>query len=167
MAAAAYEGPVYLHFTREKTPVFTKPDDQFKIGKADILKDGSDVAIIASGPVTYNALLAAEELERQGIHAMVINNHTIKPIDAETIIAAAKKCGAVVTLEEHQVNGGCGSAVCEVLAKNFPVPVEMLGMQDTFGESGKPNELIEKYGMGKNAVIAAVFRIEKRKNNKS
>jgi transketolase len=167
LAAAAYEGPVYLRFTREKTPVFTKPDDQFKIGKADILKDGSDVAIIASGPVTYNALLAAEELERQGIHAMVINNHTIKPIDAETIIAAAKKCGAVVTLEEHQVNGGCGSAVCEVLAKNFPVPVEMLGMQDTFGESGKPNELIEKYGMGKNAVIAAVFRIEKRKNNKS
>jgi transketolase len=163
LAAAAYQGPVYLRFTREKTALFTKLEDKFEIGNADILKDGSDVAIVACGPVTYNALLAAEELEQQGIHAMVINNHTIKPMDADTIIEAAKKCGAVVTLEEHQVNGGAGSAVCEVLAKNFPVPVEMLGMQDTFGESGQPEELIEKYGMGKSAVIAAVQKVLKRK----
>lgn len=96
---------------------------------------------------------------------MIINNHTIKPIDTETIVAAAKKCGAVVTLEEHQVMAGCGSAVCEVLAKNYPVPVEMVGMQDCFGESGEPEELIQKYGMGKDAVIKAIKQVIKRKQN--
>ncbi len=163
LAAAKRPGPVYLRFTREKTPVFTAEDDRFEIGKAQILRDGHDVAIIASGPVTYNALLAAEELAKQGISAMVINNHTIKPIDTGTITLAAKKCGAVVTLEEHQVMGGAGSAVCEVLAQNAPVPVELLGMQNTFGESGEPSELIEKYGMGKDAVIAAVKKVISRK----
>jgi transketolase len=121
------------------------------------------VAIIASGPVLYNALLASQELEKEGISCMVVNNHTIKPIDSKTIIDSAKHCGAVVTVEEHQIMGGCGSAVCEVLAQNYPVPVEMVGMNDTFGESGKPNELIEKYGMGKYAIINKVKQVLKRK----
>jgi len=110
--------------------------------------------------------LAALELEKEGISVMVVNNHTIKPIDSATIIAAAQKCGAVVTLEEHQTMAGCGSAVCEVLAQNYPVPVEMIGMPNTFGESGQPEELIEKYGMGKKSVIEAVKKVLKRKSSK-
>jgi transketolase len=150
---------------RVKTPVITTAKTPFEVGKAEIFRDGKDVAIIASGAVLYNGLLAALELEKEGISVMVVNNHTIKPIDFATIIGAAKKCGAVVTLEEHQTQAGCGSAVCEVLAQNFPVPVEMLGMPNTFGESGEPEQLIEKYGMGKNAVIAAVKKVLKRKVN--
>ena len=164
LAAAEHQGPVYFRFTREKTPVFTKPETPFEIGKAQVLRDGTDVAVVGCGPVLYNALVAASALEKEGISVMVINNHTIKPIDTETIVAAAQKCGAVVTLEEHQVLAGAGSAVCEVLAKNFPVPVEMLGMQDTFGESGEPDQLIEKYGMDKTAVINAIKKVIKRKS---
>lgn len=163
LAAARMQGPVYFRFGREKTAIMTTVDSPFEIGKAYVMREGSDVAVIGSGPVLYNGLLAAMELEKEGISVMVINNHTIKPIDVHTITSAAKKCGAVVTLEEHQVMGGCGSAVCEVLAQHCPVPVEMVGMQNTFGESGKPDELIEKYGMGKNAVIAAVRKVFKRK----
>jgi transketolase len=163
LAAHKMQGPVYFRFGREKTPIMATLDTPFEIGKAYIMREGSDVVIIGSGPVLYNGLLAAQELEKENISVMVINNHTIKPIDADTIISAAKKCGAVVTLEEHQVMGGCGSAVCEVLAQNCPVPVEMVGMQNTFGESGKPDELIEKYGMGKSAVIGAVKKLLKRK----
>src|SRR3989338_4018311 len=149
-------GPAYFRLGRAKTAVFTNLDTPFVIGKAEIFKDGKDVAIIGSGPVLYNALIAARELEKEGISAMVINNHTIKPIDSQTIIAAAKKCGAVVTVEEHQTMAGCGSAVCEVLAMNYPVPVEMVGMPNTFGESGQPEELIQKFGMGKGSIIEAV-----------
>jgi transketolase len=108
-------------------------------------------------------MLAAMELEKEGISCMVINNHTIKPIDAETIIAAAKQCGAVVTIEEHQTMGGCGSAVAEVLALNHPVPIEMVGVQDHFGESGEPDELIQKYGMGKDSIVEAIKKVLKRK----
>ena len=143
----------------------TCPETSFEVGKAYVMREGTDVAIIGSGPVLYNALLAARELEKERISVMVVNNHTIKPIDSATIIAAAKACGAVVTLEEHQIMGGCGSAVCEVLAQNYPVPVEMVGMHNSFGESGKPEELIEKYGMGKSAVMDAVKKVLKRKNN--
>lgn len=156
-------GPAYFRFGREKTPVMTLPETPFKIGKAYAMREGKDVVIIGSGSILYNALLAAEELAKEKISVMVVNNHTIKPIDSVSIIAAAKKCGAVVTLEEHQIMGGCGSAVCEVLAQHFPVPVEMVGMRDTFGESGKPDELIEKYGMDKNAIIKAVKKVLKRK----
>jgi len=163
IAAAQFNGPVYFRMTREKTPVFTTPETPFEIGKAQVLRDGKDVAVIGCGPVLYNALLAAQELEKEGVSVMVVNNHTIKPIDAATIVTAAQKCGCVVTLEEHQVMAGAGSAVCEVLAKNYPVPVEMVGMQDTFGESGEPDELIEKYGMGKSAVINAIKKVIKRK----
>ncbi len=163
MAIGNMVGPAYLRLTREKTPVMITEDVSFEIGKAQVFREGTDVAIIGSGPVLYNGLLAAIALEKEGISVMVVNNHTIKPIDSETIIMAAKKCGAVVTLEEHQVMGGAGSAVAEVLAKNYPVPVEMLGVQDHFGESGQPNELIEKFGMGVGAIKEAVRKAVSRK----
>ncbi len=163
IALGEMKGPAYFRFGREKTPVMTTGVTQFKIGKAIVFREGKDVAVIGSGPVLYNALLAAMDLEKEGISVMVVNNHTIKPIDVEGITEAAKICGAVVTVEEHQVMGGCGSAVCEVLAQHCPVPVEMVGMQNTFGESGKPEELIEKYGMGKQAVIDAVKKVLARK----
>lgn len=163
MALGAMSGPAYFRFAREKTPVMTTLETPFVIGKAEIFKDGTDVAVIASGPVLYNGLLAALELEKEGISVMVVNNHTIKPIDMETIVEAARKCGAVVTLEEHQIMGGCGSAVAEVLAQHFPVPVEMVGVIDHFGESGEPNELIEKFGMGKDSVKDAIKKVLARK----
>jgi transketolase len=163
IAAAEYKGPVYLRFAREKSPVFTTEKTPFKIGRAEIFKEGKDVTIIGCGPLVYEALLAAKELKKQGIDAEVINNHTIKPMDIKTIFNSVKKTGAVVTVEEHQVMGGMGSAVCEVLAKNFPVPVEMIGMQDTFGESGEPDELLEKYEMKAKHIIAAVKKVLKRK----
>lgn len=161
--AQEIKGPCYIRFGREKTPVFTTKTTPFKIGRAEIFRDGDDVAIIGSGILVYNALLAAKELEKLGVHAMVVNNHTIKPIDRKTLTLAAKKCGAVVTVEEHQIHGGAGSAVMEVLAEEYPVPVERVGMRDTFGESGKPMELIEKYGMGKDSIIKAVLKVLNRK----
>jgi transketolase len=163
VALGRMKGPAYFRLGRSKTPVITSEKTNFEIGKAEIFRDGKDVAIIASGPVLYNGLLAAMELEQEGISVMVVNNHTIKPIDRKTIVEAAEKCGAVVTLEEHQTMAGCGSAVCEVLAQYHPVPVEMLGMPNTFGESGQPEELIEKFGMGKNSVIEAVKKVIKKK----
>lgn len=163
LAAAHIKGPVYFRFGREKTSVMTTYDTPFVIGKAEVFREGDDVAIIGSGPVLYNALLAAQELEKEDISCMVVNNHTIKPIDIDTIVGAVMHCGAVVTVEEHQIMGGCGSAVAELLALHQPVPIEMVGMQNTFGESGKPDELIEKYGMGKGSIIEAVRRVMKRK----
>jgi len=163
VALGEMAGPAYFRFAREKTPVMTTAETPFRVGKAEIFKEGTQVALIGSGPVLYNGLLAALELEKEGISVLVINNHTIKPIDEETIIWAAKLTGAVVTLEEHQVMGGCGSAVAEVLAKNFPVPMEMVGMQNRFGESGEPNELIEQFGMGKDSVKAAIKKALLRK----
>lgn len=156
-------GPAYLRLTREATPVITTTETPFEVGKAQVFREGTDVCIIGSGPVLYNGILAALELEKEGVSVMVVNNHTIKPIDAETIVAAAQKCGAVVTLEEHQVMGGAGSAVCEVLAQHCPVPVAMVGVQDHFGESGEPEELIEKFGMGVGAIRAAIDNVLKRK----
>ena len=161
--AQEVKGPAYIRFGREKTSLFTTEETPFKLGRAEVFRDGSDVAIIGSGILVYNALLAAQELAKEGIHCMVVNNHTIKPIDRKTLREAAKKCGAVVTVEEHQINGGAGSAVMEVLAEEYPVPVERVGVLDTFGESGQPAELIEKYGMGKDAIIKAVKKVLKRK----
>ena len=135
IAAAEMKGPVYIRFAREKTPVFTTEQTPFEIGQALVLREGTDVAIIGSGPLVYEALEAAEELSKQGVDCMVVNNHTVKPIDRKTIVAAARKCGAVVTVEEHQVSGGAGSAVIEVLAEEYPVPVQRVGMPDTFGLS--------------------------------
>ena len=167
LAIGQLKGPAYIRFGREKTAQFTTEDTPFKIGRAEVFRDGSDVTIIGSGILVYNALLAADELHRDGIDCLVINNHTIKPMDRKTIVAAARKCGAVVTVEEHQINAGAGSAVMEVLAGEYPVPVERVGMQDTFGESGQPFELIEKYGMGKDAIIKAVRKaISRRKSSR-
>ncbi|MGB9848139.1 MAG: transketolase family protein [Minisyncoccia bacterium] len=163
LAAARYKGPVYLRFAREKTPIITTEETPFEIGKAVIFREGKDVAIIGCGPLIYNAMLAAEELAKEGIDVMVVNNHTIKPMDAETIINAAKTCGAVVTVEDHQIMGGMGSAVAEILAQNYPVPIEFIGMRDRFGESGEPNELIEAFGMGKNSIKEAVKKVLQRK----
>ena len=164
IAAAQIWGPVYLRFHREKTPIFTTEETPYIPGKAEILWSGKSpaCAIIGCGPLLYNALLAARELEKEGIETMVVNNHTIKPIDEKTIITSAKKCGAVVTVEEHQVMGGMGSAVAEILAKHLPTPQEFIGMQNTFGESGEPKELIEKYGMGVKDIKLAVRKVIKR-----
>jgi transketolase len=170
LAAAQYKGPVYLRFAREKTPVFTTEETPFEIGKAevfwrtsDVEKKTSDVSIIACGPLVHNALLAARELEDEEVRCEVVNNHTIKPMDEKTIIASVKRTGAVVTVEEHQIMGGMGSAVAEVLAKNHPVPIEFVGVQDRFGESGQPAELIEKFGMGVESIKDAVRRVKSKK----
>ena len=163
LAAAKYKGPVYLRFAREKTPVFTTENTPFAIGKAEIFRIGKDITIITCGPLVYNSLVVAEKLAKKGIDVGVINNHTIKPIDEKAIIRAAKETGAVVTVEEHQVMGGMGSAVAEVLAKNCPVPIEMVGIQDRWGESGEPDELIEHFGLGVNSIMEAIKKVVKRK----
>lgn len=139
-------GPAFLRFGRSPVPLFSLPEDEFKIGKANELQDGKDVAIIACGIMVWEALLAAKELwTRKGIKAMVINLHTIKPFDVETIVSAASTCGAIVTAEEHQIHGGLGGAVAEVITKNYPVPIEFVGIQDRFGMSGEPDELMQAF----------------------
>lgn len=169
IAAAQIWGPVYLRFGREKTPVFTTEKTPFTPGRAELFWAPKrprkiDVTIIACGPLVHTALLAARELEKEdGLSIAVLNNHTIKPMDEDTIISYAKKAGAVVTVEEHQVTGGMGSAVAEVLSKHAPTPMEFIGMQNTFGESGAPDELLAKYGMDAKAIRAAVKRVLKKK----
>lgn len=162
-AIAEIAGPCYIRLGRSETPVITTPSTPFKIGRAEIFKDGNDVTIVACGQLVYQALLAAKELERQKISVQVINNHTIKPLDAKTLLAAAKKTGAFVTVEEHQKNGGLGGAVCELLAENYPIPAERVGVDDRFGESGPPDVLIEKFGLTAPLIIKAVKRVMKRK----
>ena len=167
LAAAAYDGPVYLRFAREKTPIMTTERSQFEIGRANILWDteGSEVTVIATGPLLYNALKAAKALEGE-IRTCVINLHTIKPLDEATILAAAEESGAVVTVEEHQVAGGMGSAVAELLARECPVPIQFIGVKDRFGQSGDPDELIEHYGMGISHIVAAIRRARDRRHEK-
>ena len=163
LAVAAMDGPCYIRFAREKSPVFTTEATPFEIGKATMLREGADVAIIACGPLLYKALQAAEELSKEGIEAMVVNMHTIKPLDGASIEHAALECGAIVTVEEHQVAGGLGGAVAEHLAKTRPTPIEFIGVQDRFGESGEPSELIEHFGMGVSHIKAAAKKAIKRK----
>jgi transketolase len=163
LASVDISGPVYLRIGRDKFPNFTTDKTPFTVGKADIYRDGKDVAIVACGVMVYEALLAAEELEKKGISAMVVNNHTIKPIDEKTLVEVAKKTGAIVTAEEHQVQGGMGSAVAEAVANGCPVPMEFVGVQNTFGESGGAVELMEKYGLQAVDIIAAVEKVLKRK----
>ncbi|MBI2113392.1 MAG: transketolase family protein [Candidatus Wildermuthbacteria bacterium] len=163
IAAAAIQGPVYLRFARAGTPLFTKEKTPFDIGKAEVFWQGKDVTIIACGPLVYEALLAAFLLKKQGISAEVINNHTVKPLDAKTILASVKKTGAIVTVEEHQVAGGMGSAVLEMLSQKLPVPVEMIGVQDRFGESGTPEELLHEFGLTHPFIVKAAKRALKRK----
>lgn len=162
--ASAFNGqPTYIRFGREKSAVFTTLETPFEIGKAEIYRDGKDAVIIGCGMLIYNTLVAAEELAEEGIDCMVINSHTIKPLDEKTIIEAAQKTGAVVSVEEHQINGGLGSAIAEVLSRSYPVPQEYIGVQDRFGESGTPDELIEAFGMGIGSIKEAVKKVISRK----
>ncbi len=162
-AGAAHKGPYYFRFAREKTPCITTAATPFAIGKAEIFRKGTDVSIIACGPLVYQALVAAQELSKQGIQCEVINNHTVKPLDAKTLLASVRKTRCAITVEEHQVMAGMGSAVCELLSNTFPVPVEMIGMPDSFGESGTPTELLDKYGMSVKAIKTAIKKVLKRK----
>jgi len=173
--AAAFNGqPTYIRFGREKSAVFTTVDSPFEIGRAEVLRDCSSssqgssgqlsrCAIIGCGMLLHNALLAAEELADEGIDCMVINSHTIKPIDEKTIIEVAQKTGAVVSVEEHQINGGLGSAIAEILSRNYPVPQEYVGVRDRFGESGSSDELIKAFGMGVSSIKEAVKKVISRK----
>ena len=152
LSSASINGPVYLRFGRNNIPIITDEKTPFKVGKADIYRNGEDVCIIACGVMVYQALLAARELEKQGIDAMVINCHTIKPLDK-----------AIVTAEEHQINCGLGSAISELLGKTHPTPIEMVGINDTFGESGNPEELLKKYNCTSKDILLAVKKVLKRK----
>ncbi len=152
---AAYEmdGPVYLRFGRLAIPVFHSEDYNFQVGKGEILKDGTDVAIIANGLLTYEAIKAGEALAEAGINAMIINMATIKPIDEELIVEAAKKCGKIITCEEHSIIGGLGEAVCSVLSEKYPTPVRRIGVNDEFGHSGPALELLEQFGLTSNHIV--------------
>lgn len=164
IAMGEYIGPAYIRFGRTDTPMFTKDDTPFEIGKAQVFRDGNDVAICACGPMVWEALAAAEELAKEGIEARVINVSTIKPIDTATILAAAKECGAIVSAEEHQITAGLGGAIAEVLVKAHPVPMEFVGVHDTFGGSGDPDELMKLFGLTSVTIIEAVKKVIKRKS---
>lgn len=165
IAAGNYVGPVYIRFSRDKSAIFTTEDSPFEIGKANTLfkTDSSQATIFGTGYVLQNALLAALELEKEGIPTEVINISTIKPLDEKSVLESLKKTRAAVTVEDHQVDGGLGSAISEFSSKNFPVPIEFIGLQNTFAESGKPKDLIEKYKMGKNDIKEAVKKVISRK----
>lgn len=168
LAAAKMNGPVYIRLAREKTPIITTEEMPFAVGKAQRFfepKEGVpiQVGIVAIGALVYNAIMAAKELEAEGIGAIVLNLGTVKPLDTEVLIALARQAGCIVTVEEHQIAGGMGSAVAEVLAQIYPVPVEFIGVRDQFGQSGSPDELIECYGMGISHIKKAVKKVITRK----
>jgi transketolase len=162
-AAAEILGPVYIRFGREKVPVVTDEITPFIFGKANIMREGSDIAIIACGVMVYEALLAAEKLAGSGISARVINMHTLKPLDEAAVIDAARDCGGIVTAEEHQIYGGLGSAVAQVVAREYPVPMDYVAVMDRFGESGKPDELLDAFGLRSKDIIEKVNRVLKMK----
>lgn len=166
IAAAAYPGPVYLRLGRGPVPVITREGDPFNIGKGNLMRQGKDVTIVACGILVSEALEAANKLSQEGIEAGVINMHTIKPLDGELLLDEARRTGAVVTAEEHQINGGLGGAVAECLVRSYPVPVEMVAVQDTFGESGGERELQEKYGLTAKEIVAAAKKVLSRKLKK-
>jgi len=163
IAIAKHVGPVYLRFGRPVVPNFTAPEQTFEIGKAIMFNEGKDVTIFCTGHLVWKSLEACEALAEKGIEAEVINIHTIKPIDETAIIRSARKTGCIVTAEEHQVNGGLGDAIAHVLAKNFPVPIEFVGVKDSFGESGKPEELMKKYGLDTPDIVSAAELVMARK----
>jgi transketolase len=163
-AVSDVKGPCYLRYGRDSVPDFSAPDQLFEIGKGQILRSGNDVCLIATGHLTWHALQAAVLLQERNIDALVINIHTIKPIDEELILNAAEYCGAIVSCEEHQIAGGLGSSIAEILSANQPVPVEFIGVNDSFGESGTPAELFVKYGLDQHAVFNAALKAVKRKN---
>ena len=164
LAIAAWNGPVYLRFGRPSVPIFTPEDAVFQIGKADLLVQGTDVTIIACGHMVWKALEAQVQLAEKGISAEVINMHTIKPLDTEAILSSVAKTGCVVTAEEHMMNGGLGDAVAQVLSKSSPAPQEFVAVNDTFGESGTPNELLKKYHLETADIVLAAERVLARKN---
>ncbi len=168
LAAAECKGPVYLRLARDKSAIMTTPETPFELGKAQVVWEPdhglAHVGIASTGPLLHKALLAAKELEKKGIRVKILNYHTIKPLDAEAIIALAKETKAIVTIEEHQIACGFGSAIGEVLAQNYPVPIEFVGVHDKYGQSGKPDELVDKYGMGTQSVVEAITKVINRKN---
>ncbi len=163
IAIADHEGPVYLRFGRPKVPVFMPTDQPFEIGKAIMLNEGTDVTIVATGHLVWESLLAAEKLESEGISVEVINIHTIKPLDEESVLKSISKTGCIVTAEEHNKFGGLGESVARCLAENNPIPQEFVAVNDTFGESATPSQLMEKYNINDEAVINAVMKVLKRK----
>ena len=163
IAAAEHVGPVYIRFGRPKVPIFISEDTPFQIGKALMLNKGKDVTILATGHLVWEAIQAGEELAEQGIDAEIINIHTIKPLDKEAILKSVAKTGCVVTCEEHQYNGGLGDSVAQLLAQNNPKPIEYIGIDDKFGESGKPEDLMVKYGLKSQDIVQAVEKVIKRK----
>ena len=165
LAAASHQGPVYIRLSREPTDSLTTTATPFEIGKAYVMRPGKDLTFIVCGTLMQEALRAADQLATQGISAEVINNHTLKPLDEKTLLTSLQKTGAAVTIEEHQLMGGMGGAVAEMLAQNLPVPLEMIGMHDHFGESGTPSELLEKYGMTAPSIVNAAIQVLARKNS--
>lgn len=163
IAAAKHNGPVYLRFGREDVPVVTTKDTPFTWGKGEVFAEGSDLTIIACGVMVYEALRAHEELAQRGISARVVDLHTPKPIDRELILRCARETGAIVTAEEHQVNGGLGGAVAEVVVQNHPVPMELVAVHDRFGQSGKPAELMDAFGLRARDIVAAADKVIARK----
>jgi transketolase len=163
IAIADYVGPVYLRFGRPKVPNFTPADQKFEIGKALHLKEGNDVTIFATGHLVWEALEAAKTLDAEGISAEVINLHTIKPLDNDAILKAVANTKCVVTAEEHMLNGGLGDSIAQLLSRNTPTPIEMVGMDDSFGESGPPMKLMEKYGIDRNAIVESAKKVITRK----
>lgn len=159
------QGPCYIRFGKAPMPDFTSEDQHFEVGKAQVLSEGNDLAIIATGHMVWEAIRAAARLEENNIKARVLNMHTIKPIDGDAICACAQECGAILCAEEHQITGGLGSAVAEVVVKSHPVPMEFVGMPDCFGESGQPVELLEKYGMNADEIFRKAISLMKRKAN--
>jgi transketolase len=164
IAIADYEGPVYLRFGRPAIPNFTSTTEPFIIGKALMLNEGTDVSIFATGHLVWKAIEAGHRLAEQGISAEIINIHTIKPLDGAAILASAAKTRCIVTAEEHQLNGGLGDSICQLLAANLPLPVEMVGVNDSFGESGTPDELMKKYGLDADNIVSAALKAIGRKN---
>ncbi|NQV91013.1 transketolase family protein [Candidatus Woesearchaeota archaeon] len=159
IAIAKYKGPCYMRFARSASQQMTTSKTPFTIGKAQILKEGKDIVLIAAGPVVAECMQAAQDLEKKGINAMVINSHTIKPLDKATILMAAKKCKKIITVEEGQITGGLGGAVTEFLSEVYPIPIKRIGMKDRFGESGEPVELLKKFGFSAEHILRAALKI--------
>lgn len=165
IAVADFEGPVYLRFGRPVVPIFTAPDQEFIIGKAWTVNEGKDVSIFATGHLVWEAILAGEILAEKGIDAEIINIHTIKPLDDEAVLASVRKTGCVVSAEEHQIAGGLGDSIAQLLIKNHLAPMEFVGVEDSFGESGTPAQLMEKYGLNAAAIVEKAMKAIARKNS--
>lgn len=163
LAIAEHEGPVYLRFGRPVVPNFTVADEKFEIGKALMLSEGTDVTIVATGHMVWEAILAGEELEKQGVSAEIINIHTIKPMDNEAILKSVAKTGCLVSVEEHMVAGGLGESIASLLAKNTPCPMELIGVNDEWGQSGTPVQLLEKYGLNSESIIKSALKLVRKK----